>query len=79
MSDYPNARDCEHGHQRGQCERCDDAEELRLLREELATALAILANARDTLAVWAAADGDDGPAWMRTLRDNLDGYLRRHP
>ena len=35
MADYPNARDCEHGHKRGKCERCDDAETIAELRAEV--------------------------------------------
>lgn len=44
--------------------------------QECATLRSGVINAYETLAVWTAADGDDGPAWMRTLRDNLGGYVR---
>lgn len=38
MNEYPNARDCEHGHQRGHCVHCDLADALA----ELATTRAAL-------------------------------------
>lgn len=33
---YPNARDCEHGSLRRQCERCADASEIAALEARLA-------------------------------------------
>ena len=38
MNDYPNKRDCEHGHKRGKCELCDRDEEIAELQRELSDA-----------------------------------------
>lgn len=43
MSDYPNARDCEHGHLRRACTICETNEELAVLRAEVETQRRVIA------------------------------------
>jgi hypothetical protein len=61
-ADYPNARDCEHGHKRGKCETCD------LIAAEARIA-ALEARVREV-------EGE--LATTRSFRDDLEADLRRH-
>ena len=63
MSDtYPNARDCEHGHQRGKCPECRVVE----LETELAEARVCLCLALDNALDWdSMVTGDDLRRWSK--------------
>lgn len=66
MSDYPNERECEHGLQRGKCEWCLDAMEIRLLRAECDAARALVSHLQAELAAEVA-----GVRQVEAERDRL--------
>ena len=77
MSDYPNERDCEHGHKRGKCVSCDLIESEARVRELEAT-LAARTGERDELKKSIAAmvpQCDFAAADWRTRLDRIkDGH-----
>lgn len=49
---YPNERDCEHGLLRGSCDRCDDAEEIARLRQQVNVLEITLASTAENSHYW---------------------------
>ena len=67
MTDYPNARDCHHGHLRRKCEFCQRDAEILALRDLVRRAIPLVKHLREQTDVhhWleeAEAElADDGP------------------
>ena len=76
MSDYPNERDCEHGHKRGKCVSCDLIESESRVRELEATLAARTESLEAALESRAAMESERDT--IRAECDRLRGELEPH-